>query len=101
MLYKTITLQLLQQHVRTPIRMRMLDRYSADLAASHGAWMKALAATQAEISPQQQASEALELAIEAMKRRLREEYPQQENIDSPLSLEGAMAYLRRHTPHAS
>ena len=99
MLFKTITLELLQQHLQRHIAMPMLDRYSADLQASHQAWLNLLSQQSPDSSPSQLSSEALELAIDNLKQRLREDFPQQDSQpDSPLNLDAAMAFLHRHKP---
>jgi hypothetical protein len=104
MQYQTITLGLIQdrpelyEQLRSTKRvMPAMDAYAIDLKAFHLEWMERLSEARPNSDPSQISSEALELAIE----QLREHLPS----DSPMtgeepSLDGAMAYLKRHTSTA-
>jgi hypothetical protein len=105
--YKTIVLELLQQHpelhrelASRKTLLSTLDRYAADLKALHHHWTQTLSRKRPESAPSQIASEALEFALQ----ELRDALPAAStpNGDSPeaLSLDAAMAFLRRHTPPA-
>ena len=102
MQYKTIVLELLeqrpeirQQFERDRVMLTMLDRYAEELKASHEAWKEHLHLQRPGSDPSQIASEALELALEELQSRLPSESPRDE--PEPLSLDAAMAFLRRHT----
>ncbi len=94
MLYKTITLGLLQQHTRR-IPMPLLDRYSGQLASCHADWTTALTTKRPQSDPRQLADEALELAVKELQGQLEIDFP---TADGPLSLDQAMAFVRKHTP---
>ena len=103
MQYKTIVLGLLEQHpeIREPfLRNRtllsMLDRYAGELKTSHEAWKLQLSQARPDSDPSQIASEALEIALAELESCLPSGSPPDEN--EPLSLDAAMAFLRRHTP---
>lgn len=105
MLYKTMTLGLLEQRPRLHEQLRRerkllatMESLALDLKARHEAWKEQLAVTRPESDPQQIASEALELALKELEDSLPPESPAEE--DEALSLDAAMAYLRRHTPPA-
>ena len=101
MQYKTIVLELLQQRPAMHEQLRQarqllpaLDSYALDLKNRHEAWKEQLAQARPESDPSQIASEALEMALKEM----------EEQLDSgastetePLSLDGAMAFIRKHT----
>ena len=104
--YKTIVLGLLDQspslYEELRVRRTMLqalDRYSTDLKARHDAWKSELAQARPETSPTQIASEALEMAIEELRDHLSAESEIRSTSAETLSLDEAMAYIRRHTPH--
>ena len=103
MQYKTIVLELLEQRPeirrqfeRDRIMPTMLNRYAGELKASHEAWKEQLHQQRPGSDPSQIASEAMEMALEELQSRLPTEPPR----DDPeaLSLDAAMAFLRRHTP---
>jgi hypothetical protein len=105
MQYTTMVLELLQQHQALYGQLRLrrmlwptLERYAFELKASHDAWTERLAQAKPESDPSQVASEALELALEQLQARLRHESSTDDA--EALTLEGAMAFLRRHTPSA-
>ncbi len=95
--YKTISLELLQQHVH-PVTTLLLGHYSAALQASHERWLSLLARQRPDGEPSQLSSEALELALKDLEEQLQTDFPQESETNSPLSLDDAMAYLRRKTP---
>ena len=105
--YKSIVLELLVDQYRTlheDLRKRRallqaLDRYSTDLKARHDAWESELAQTRPSASPTQIASQALEVAIEELRDHLSAESEIRSTSAEPLSLDEAMASIRRHTPH--
>jgi hypothetical protein len=105
--YKSIVLDLLVDQYPTlheDLRRRRallqaLDRYSTDLKARHDAWKSELAQARPETSPTQIASEALEMAIEELRDHLSAESEIRSTSAETLSLDEAMAYIRRHTPH--
>jgi hypothetical protein len=75
--YKTIVLELLEQHpeihnelCRNRMLIPTLDRYSADLKASHEAWMDRLSQAKPGSDPSQIASEALEIALKELEEYL-------------------------------
>lgn len=75
-----------------------MDAYAIDLKASHEAWKEQLAQARPGSDPRQIAAEALELAIEGLRRSLCA--PETDGEAEPLSLDGAMSYVRQHTPNA-
>jgi hypothetical protein len=60
--------------------------------------MNRLGQARPESKPGQISSEALELAVQDLRDLLTEESPPDDT--EPLSLDAAMAFLRRHTPPA-
>lgn len=103
MLYKTMILELLHQRPKMQEQLRktgsllpMLERYAKELKANHEVWKKLLSLAQPGSNPSQIASAALEIALKKLEDRL----PPASPLDAaePLSLEGAMAFIRRHTP---
>jgi hypothetical protein len=103
MLYKTIVLKMLEERPRLYQRLRRsrtlmqtLDRYSAELNASCEAWKESLSRSRPDSSQEQIASEALEMALRDLVDSLPPESPPDDS--DPLSLDAAMAFLRRHTP---
>ena len=103
--YKSIVLELLGQYptLHEDLRKRRdllqaLDRSSTDLKARHDAWKDQLAKTRPATSPTQIASEALEMAIEELRGHLSAESQARSTSAEPLSLDEAIAYVRRHTP---
>jgi len=105
--YKTIMLELLQQHpelhrelVSSKTLLPTLDRYAADLKARHDNWTQTLSRERPESAPSQIASEAKELALQDLRDDLPAESAPNDNTADPLSLDAAMAYIRRHTPPA-
>jgi len=103
--YKTIVLELLQDRPELHRSLQAgktllstLDRYASELKASHEEWKKRLSQAKPGSPASRVASEALELALRDLESRLPSE-------SAPagaeaLSLDEAMAFLRRHTPPA-
>ena len=105
MQYKTIVLELLQQNPPLYDRLRRsktllpaLDFYAKGLKASHEAQKILLAQARPESDPSQIASEAMEIAVKELEDSLRAASVPDD--PGPLSLEAAMAYIRRPTPPA-
>jgi hypothetical protein len=105
MQYKTIVLHLLEQRpeihqrlARDRTLMATLDRYSVDLRDRHEAWKEDLCRPTPDGDPSRIASEAMELALAEVEARLLMEFPSEQ--DEPLTLDGAMEFVRRHTPPA-
>ena len=103
--YKTIVHELLEQNPVLHERLRKersllstLELYSSELKTSHEAWKKLLLQSRPGSNETQIASEALEIAVEKLQAHLSPESPPDEN--NPLSLDEAMAFIRRHTPPA-
>jgi len=102
--YRTITLGLIQENPELYEELRStkrllpaMDAYAIDLKAFHEGWMEHLSELRPNSDPSQIASEALELAIDELRESLPSDSPA--NADGP-TLDGAMAYLKRHTPTA-
>ena len=66
-----------------------------ELKTSHQAWKEQLSELRPESDPSQITSEAMEMAIRELEDRLPPVSPPENN--EPLSLDGAMAFIRRHT----
>lgn len=105
MQYKTIVLELLQQQPQMHDRLResrtllsTLERLAAELKDSHESWMSWVAQASPGSSEGQIKSEALEIALMELKDLLHS--ASSPDGESPLSLDGAMAFLRRHSPPA-
>lgn len=103
--YKTIVLELLKQNPATYNQLRsnrrllpMLELYARELKTSHEAWKDRLEEARPGRSQSQIASEALEMALKEMETFLHLPSPPEES--GPLSVEGAMAFIRSHTPPA-
>lgn len=102
MQYKTIVLELLQQRTEMHDQLRRerkllptMEKFARELKSSHQAWKDQLSEMRPDSDPSQTASEALEMAIKELEDRLPPVSPQENN--EPLSLDGAMAFIRRHT----
>ncbi len=102
MQYKTIILELLQQRPEMHDQLRKSRRllatvefYARELKTSHEAWKETLDQAQPGSDQSQISSEALELALKELEDRL----PSASHPDGnePLSLDGAMAFIRNHT----
>jgi hypothetical protein len=103
MLYKTMVLELLQQHPEIHDRLRSrrsllpaLDRYANELKTRHDAWTEVLTQAIPGRAESQVASAALEVALRELAYYLDSGSPP--DPDQPLSLEEVMAFLRCHTP---
>ena len=104
MQYKTIILQYLRQRPKIHNQLKSdrtllptLDLWASELKTNHEAWKKQLSQENPGKDPSQLARQALEIALQEWINSLP---PETSNEDEPLSLDGAMAYLRRHTPPA-
>jgi hypothetical protein len=104
MQYKTIVLQLLElqpelyDQLRRQRRMLpTLEYHARELKTLHEAWKEILAQATPASDPSQIASEALELALKDLVDRL--PIGSAQDGQEALSLEEAMAFIRRHTPH--
>jgi hypothetical protein len=105
MQYKTIVLELLQQNQELHERLRRerkllvtVNRLATELRDRHLASKERLSQARPGSDPSQIASEALEIALQELEDRLPPESPPDE--DEALSLDEAMAFLRRPTPPA-
>ena len=105
--YKTIVLELLQQYPKlhrelasSKTLLPTLDRYAADLKARHENWTQTLSRERPQSAQSQIASEALELALQELRDALPAESTPNDDSPEPLSLDAAMAHIRRHTPPA-
>ena len=103
MLYKTMVLGLLEQRPRLHSQLRKnrtllatLEHYANLLKTRHEAWKDQLAQASPDTDPSQVAGEALEIALKELEDSLPNESPPDDN--EPLSLDAAMAFVRRHTP---
>jgi len=104
MQYKTIILELLQQRPEMHEQLRKerkllpaLELYAKKLKTSHEAWKEQLSQAKPGSDPSQIASEALEMALKDLEDRLPSGSP---DDSTPLSLDEAMAFIRRHTSRA-
>jgi hypothetical protein len=103
MQYKTIILELLRERTELHEQLRLtrrllptLETCAQELRASHQAGKEVLTQANPDSDPSQIASEALELALQDMEDCLPSASPADEN--EALSLDEAMAILRRPTP---
>jgi len=103
MQYKTIILELLQQQPRMYEQFRKdrslletLERCAQVLKTNHEAWKEVLRQAKPASDPNQIASEALELALAQLEDLPGASPPKG---PEPLSLDEAMAFIRRQTPH--
>lgn len=98
MQYKTIALELIQQHPELYERLRRSKMlltamdYAIELKASHEAWEEQLGQSMPGNDPRQVASEAMELAIQELRDRLLS--GSQATEADPLSLDAVMNFLR-------
>ena len=72
-----------------------LETYAKELKTSHEAWKETLSQAKPGSDPSQIASEAMEMALKELEDRLPSASPQDES--EALSLDEAMAFIRRHT----
>jgi hypothetical protein len=105
--YKTIVLELLQQYpefhrqlASSKTLLATLERYAADLKALHNHWTQTLSQERPESAPSQIASEALELALQELRDALPAASTPNDDSTEPLSLDAAMAHIRRRMPSA-
>lgn len=105
MQYKTIVLQYLRQRPSLHNRLKSsrtllptLDAYANELKTSHETLKEQLAQANPGRDPSQIASQALEIALQEWTNSLPPDESSTE--DEPLSLDAAMAYIRRQTPPA-
>jgi hypothetical protein len=107
MRYKTIVLELLQDQYpalheklrQQRMLLQALNDYAAALKRHHETWMDRLNMKRPDSDPILTASEALELALLDLRDDLPSESPP-DATDTPLSLDEAMAFVRRATPSA-
>ncbi len=108
MQYKTIMLELIEQRPQMHEELRRsrkmletVERYAHELRDSHLALAETLSKARPDSDPSQIKSEALEIAIQEMVERLdaNTETSQESGREGP-TLDGAMAFLRPHTPPA-
>ncbi len=105
MQYKTIVLELLQQHphlydqlLANRTLLEALNLYAIQLRDSHLEWKERVSKAKPNSDLSQIASEALEIALHELEDRLR---PASQPDDyTPLTLDAAMAFIRGHTPPA-
>jgi hypothetical protein len=107
MQYKTICLELIQQRPMLHEQLRStrtllstLDQYATELKASHDAWTDRYSEANPGRDRSQMASVALEMAIQELQERMPAESPPAGDTAEPLSLDAAMAYIRRRMPPA-
>ena len=105
MQYKTIVLQYLRQRPALHNQLKSsrtllttLDTYANQLKSSHEALKEQLAQANPGSEPSRIASQALEIALQEWTNSLPPD--ESSSDDEPLSLDGAMAYIQRHTPPA-
>lgn len=105
MQYKTICLQLIQdrpemydQLLSSRTLLATLERSAIQLRDRHLQWKALLSQASPGSDPSQVASEALEIALKELEDSLPPVFPPDE--DEPLSLDAAMAFLRRPTSPA-
>ncbi len=101
--YKTIIFELLQQRQEMYERLRKermllpaMEAYAQELKDSHASWTELLLGLRPGSDRSQIAGEALEMALTEIEERLPSASPRNES----LSLEAAMAFVRRHSPLA-
>lgn len=103
MQYKTIVLQLLEQHPELYDQLRKqrrmlptMEHYAYELRNLHLAWTELLSQSAPGSSQIQITSEALELALKDLQDRLF--IGSHRDGQEALSLDEAMAFIRRHMP---
>jgi hypothetical protein len=103
--YKTIVLELLEQYPELHEQLRSqrmllpaLEFYAKSLKANHETQKALLSQARPGSNESQIASEALELALEELENSLATASPPY--ASEAISLDEAMAFLRRHTPPA-
>jgi hypothetical protein len=105
MMYKTICLQMIQdrpvlydQLLKHRVLLPTLDHHANQLRTSHEAWVDRLSKRRAGSNESQIASEALEFALKEVEDRLSSGSPAEDS--EACTLEGAMAFINRHSPPA-
>ena len=106
--YKTIVLEMIQEQypaLQAALRARRMLLPTVNLQATalkryHETWIDRLGLKWPERDPIQIASEAMELAIEDLRDDLRCESPPSGTPAEPLSLDAAIASIRRPLPPA-
>jgi hypothetical protein len=105
MQYKTMVLELLeqlpemyQQLCSQRQLLATMERLAQELKASHQGLIAQLSQQRPDKAADQIGSEALEIAMNELESRLSCVPPSED--ENPLSLDGAMAYLHRHSPPA-
>ena len=106
--YKTIVLGLMEEQYpalyeklrKERLLLKALDHYAPALKRHHDSWMDRLSIKRPDSDPIQIASEALELAIQDLRDSLSCESPGSGTEAEAISLDEAMEFVRRHTPHA-
>jgi hypothetical protein len=103
MQYKTIVLELLKQQTELYEQLRIkrkllptLETCAKELKTSHEAWTETLLQAKPESDLIQVSSEAMEMALKELTDRLAA--ASRQNKNQTLSLDEAMAHVRRHTP---
>jgi hypothetical protein len=98
--YKTIILELLQQHPEIHNQLRSkrmllptLELHARQLKTRHEAWRERLSRARPGSDPSQVASEALEIALKEL-----EDFLGPPDDSEPLTVEAAIAFIRGHTP---
>jgi hypothetical protein len=103
-MYNTIVLEMLRQRrmaydlKQNQEMLSTVKRLALDLKERHEACKSRLSQAQPGSDETQISSEALEIAVKELADDLASNSQPAES--EPLSLEGAMAYIRRHTPPA-
>jgi hypothetical protein len=105
MQYKTIVLELLQQHPEIHQQLHSkrtllatMELYAKELKTSHEAWKGRLCQALPGSNQRQIASEALEIALWELEDFLQSEFPPDDS--ESLTVEGAMAFIRGHSSPA-
>ena len=105
MLYKTMVLGLLEERPQLHDQLRAqrlllatVEQHAQLLKAGHETWKEQLAQARPGSDPGQIVGEALEIALKELEDSLPSASPPDDS--EPLSLDAAMAYLRRPTPPA-
>jgi hypothetical protein len=75
-----------------------MELYAKELKSSHEAWKETLSEAKPENDQNQIANEAMEMALKEMEDRLPTASPTEGT--EPLSLDGAMAFIRNRTSRA-
>ena len=106
--YKTIVLELLQEQYpalyeqlrASRTLLSSVNELATALKRYHEDWTDRLVQAKPGRDEFQMTSEALELALVDLRENLPSESEANDDATEPLSLEAAMAFIRRHTPPA-